>query len=271
VGTSRAVAARIDGWCFGTESERPSELTLDWAGRWRTIHCLRVGSDNGKMDLYDIRKTGRREMTIRVQSIEGPAMRKPRVRLREFLLLTTLASLVTAAFAIRARTANLESAQEHDFHAHRERLSVKWWEDHIQNAKKYLEVTPPISEDWAAGCDLRLIRSVKDVGDIPTEGKDLIIVADVYGVLYFRMFDGHGKIVVDWAEGLQADNLEKQFVSLWPPHELTGIEKARVITAVTSILGASRATVQASVRSMQAMRTEAIAKADHHEQIARRP
>jgi hypothetical protein len=223
------------------------------------------------MDLYDIRKTSRRDMALPVQSSEDPAMRKPRVRLREFLLTTTLASLVTAAFAIRARTAHLESAQVHAFLAHRERVSVKWWEDHIKDAKKYLEVTPPISGDRAAGCDLRLMPSVKDVGDIPTAGKDLIIVADVDGVLYFRMFDGDGKIVVDWAEGLQADNLMGQFVGLWPPHELTGIEKARVITAVTSILGASRAKVQASVRSMQAMHVEAIAKAEHHEQLARRP
>jgi hypothetical protein len=225
----------------------------------------------GKMVLYDIRKTGRREMAIPVQSIEDPAMRKPRVRLREFLLLTTLASLVTAAFAIRARTANLESAQEHALHAHQERLSVKWWEDHIISAKKYLKETPPISLDWAARCDLRLMPSVKGEGDIPTEGKDLIVVADEYGVFRFRMFDGHGKIVVDWAEGLHADDLKKQFMSLWPPHELTGSEKARIITAVTSILDASRATVQANLRSMQAMHAEAIAKADHHEQLARRP
>jgi hypothetical protein len=61
------------------------------------------------------------------------------------------------------------------------------------------------------------------------------------------MFDGNGKIVVHWCEGLHADYLRKQFMNLWPPHELTGNEKARVISAVNSILGASRSTVQANL------------------------
>jgi hypothetical protein len=65
----------------------------------------------------------------------------------------------------------------------------------------------------------------------------------------FRMFDGNGKIVADSCEGLQADYLGKQFMNLWPPHELTGTEKARVIIAVTSILGASRSIVQANLRA----------------------
>ena len=85
-----------------------------------------------KTVLCDIRKTGRNEMAIPVESLEALAMRKPRIRFREFLLLTTMASLITAAFAIRARTASLLSAQNHALHAYRARLSVNWWEDRIK-------------------------------------------------------------------------------------------------------------------------------------------
>ena len=91
-------------------------------------------------------------------------------------------------------------------------------------------------------CDLRLMSSVKEVSDIPTAGKDLIIVAAVDNVLHFRMFDGDGKVVVDTDEkrlteqARQIEDLRKQLVGLWPPHELTESEKGRVITAVTSIV-----------------------------------
>ena len=94
-----------------------------------------------------------------------------------------------------------------------------------------------------AGCDLRLMSSVKDVSEIPTGGEDLIIVAAVDHVLHFRMFDGDGKVVVDTDEkrlteqAPQIEDFRKQLVGLWPPHELTGSEKGRVITAVTSIVG----------------------------------
>src|SRR5262249_26530108 len=131
-------------------------------------------------------------MALPAQSIENPAMRTFRVRLREFLLIITMATLVTAAFAIRARAASLLSAQDHAFHAHRARVSVNWWEDRLKIGKQDFETNPLISEDRAARCDIRLMSSVKDMGDIPSEGKDLIIVADVPDMIVFRMFDGDG-------------------------------------------------------------------------------
>ena len=95
----------------------------------------------------------------------------------------------------------------------------------------------------AAGFDLRLMSSLNDVSGIPTEGKNLIIVAAVNNVLHFRIFDGDGKVVVDTDEkrlteqARQIEDLRKQLESLWPPHELTRSDKGRVITAVTSIVG----------------------------------
>ncbi len=91
--------------------------------------------------------------------------------------------------------------------------------------------------------DLRLLFSVKDLSDIPTGGKDLIIVAAVGNVLHFRVFDRDGKLVVDidgkrlTSQARQIESLGQQLVDLWPPHQLTASEKDRVITAVTSIVG----------------------------------
>ena len=93
------------------------------------------------------------------------------------------------------------------------------------------------------GFDLRLMSSLNDVRGIPTEGKNLIIVAAVNNVLHFRVFDDDGKVVVDTDEkrlteqARQIEDLRKQLESLWPPHELTRSDKDRVITAVTSIVG----------------------------------
>ena len=100
--------------------------------------------------------------------------------------------------------------------------------------------------------DLRLMSSVTDVSDIPTVGLSLIIVAVVDHVLHFRIFDGDGKMVVDTDEKRlteqaqqiedlrkqpqQIEDLRKQLESLWPPHELTKSERARIIAAATSIV-----------------------------------
>ncbi len=95
----------------------------------------------------------------------------------------------------------------------------------------------------SSGFDLRLMSSLKDVSGIPTEGKNLNIVAAVNNVLHFRIFDGDGEVVVDTDEkrlteqARQIEDLRKQLESLWPPHELTRSDKDRVITAVTSIVG----------------------------------
>jgi hypothetical protein len=95
--------------------------------------------------------------------------------------------------------------------------------------------------------DLRLMRSVSDVKDIPTEGKNLILVAAVGHALHFRIFGGDGKVVVDTDEksltgqAQQIEDLRKQLESLWAPHEpprkLTRSEEARVIAVVTSVVG----------------------------------
>jgi len=91
------------------------------------------------------------------------------------------------------------------------------------------------------GFDLRLMPPLNDVSGIPTEGKNLIIVAAVGKVLYFRIFDGKEVFNKDESsltkQARQIEDLRKQLESLWPPHKLARSEKDRVITAVTSIVG----------------------------------
>ncbi|WP_406696614.1 hypothetical protein V5E97_37080 [Singulisphaera sp. Ch08] len=60
-------------------------------------------------------------------------MRMPRVRFREFLLITTLASLVTAAFALRASVAHLEAAHVHATRAYQARLQLPFWEGVVKD------------------------------------------------------------------------------------------------------------------------------------------
>ena len=93
------------------------------------------------------------------------------------------------------------------------------------------------------GFDLRLMSSVNDVSNMPTDGKNLIIVADVQNVLHFRIFDADGKRVVDTGENQLPDKapqiaeLKSLLSDLWGVPQLSQSDKDRVITAVTSIVG----------------------------------
>ena len=113
-------------------------------------------------------------------------MRKLRLRFREFLLLTVLTSLITAAFAIRARMADREVAHGHAARAYRVRVEAKYLAERIEFARRKLEIAPILSQNWADECDLRLMPSVIEAGDLPAEGKDLVVVAEFNDSLWFR-------------------------------------------------------------------------------------
>ncbi len=89
--------------------------------------------------------------------------------------------------------------------------------------------------------ELRLMPNVNDLKALPSAGKRLIIVADVNHTLHLRLFDVEGKMVLDSdAKRLTntwADYLQRLVPRLWPPHELTHIEKLSVINAVTTLAG----------------------------------
>jgi tetratricopeptide (TPR) repeat protein len=93
----------------------------------------------------------------------------------------------------------------------------------------------------ADDCTLKLISSLKDASGIPTQGKNELIVASIDNVLYFRLFDLDGKVVVDIDEKRlkeragQIDDFREQIQNLWPPHKLTKPENDQAIASTSSI------------------------------------
>jgi hypothetical protein len=208
-------------------------------------------------------------------AVEPPDMRKPRLRFREFLLLITLASLITATLAMRARTADPRYAPPHPAAlALQLRRYLGDATEFIELTKRSMEMCPPISETWAAGCDVRIMPfSLTDLRDFPTEGKNLLIVADCNGPLWFRMFDSEGKIAVDHSEGSHRglDGFRKVLEGIWPPHELTAAEKRWIINSVTPFVKDHRTYLEARLKEWEAGYVEALAKAEEYERLALRP
>ncbi len=105
------------------------------------------------------------------------------------------------------------------------------------------EQIEPLLKNLGSGYDVLLVQALTAVSGMPTAGKNLVIVAEVDHVLHFRIFDGDGKRVVDTAENRlpdkarQIEDLRKQLATLWPPYELSKIDKDRTTTSVTSIVG----------------------------------
>jgi WD40 repeat protein len=100
------------------------------------------------------------------------------------------------------------------------------------------------------GCDLRLME-VKNVSEIPTKGKALLIAADLGDRVLFRLFDHDGRMAMEWmARDInemrlpdlagQVDDLKKQLLNLWLPGELSADEKNLLVSAVRSIVGHGR-------------------------------
>ncbi len=93
------------------------------------------------------------------------------------------------------------------------------------------------------GCSLRLMSAVEGVSDIPTDGKNLIIVASVNPALHFRIFDGRGKVAVDTddqslpEQTRRIEGLRKQLEGFGSEYELTRREKRRMINTISSIVG----------------------------------
>ena len=93
------------------------------------------------------------------------------------------------------------------------------------------------------GCSLRFLSGVEDVGDVPAEGKRMIVVAAVNDAIHFRVFDRRGRIVVDTASTAltakngQIEGLRNQFDDSSPERKLTRREKRRTIKTISSIVG----------------------------------
>jgi hypothetical protein len=111
----------------------------------------------------------------------------------------------------------------------------------VNEIEAALEMTEGLGAgDW---CEIRLMPKVSDVTALPTAGKRLIIVAEVNRALHLRMFDVEGTMILDSAArrftNTWVEYLEQLVPRLWPPHELTFIDRVSVVNAVTQIAGRS--------------------------------
>jgi hypothetical protein len=90
--------------------------------------------------------------------------------------------------------------------------------------------------------DLRLIRATT-VGDLPIEGESLVVVAEVAGVLHFRIFDAAGAQVIDTDESELAGKtteltaLRGRLSGLWATTNLLNSDKSTVVASASSIVG----------------------------------
>ena len=91
--------------------------------------------------------------------------------------------------------------------------------------------------------ELRLMPNLNDLSALPAAGKRLIIVADVNHALHLRMFNVEGKMELDSDAkrftSTWVDYLQQSVPTLWPPHELTHIERISVINAVRMLAGST--------------------------------
>jgi hypothetical protein len=92
--------------------------------------------------------------------VEAPAMRKPRVRFREFLLVITLASLVVAVFAIRAKNAHRDLASDHEVHAYQARGTVDYLKNLIKMREKRLKMATTAGDKIVLQSDLMSVRAM---------------------------------------------------------------------------------------------------------------
>jgi multidrug efflux pump subunit AcrA (membrane-fusion protein) len=123
---------------------------------------------------------------------------------------------------------------------------------------------PERDANYVHGVDLRLIPSTADPGALPTEGRDLVVLARVHGAIHFRFFGDDGKRLVDTDEGRLADSkpqlagLKSFLAGLWDrprprptgpdkggvwdkipggAPEISPIDKDKVLTALRAIFG----------------------------------
>lgn len=198
-------------------------------------------------------------------------MRMPRLRFREFLLVVTLISLVTAGFSINARTSNILFVQDHLSMAERARSQARSMDIQIANVKRQLEKPPKISRECALGHQFKLISKVTDPRDLPEAGQNLIVVTSLEGHPWFRIFDEKGKRVVDYVEWNREKSKDfvERIATLGPQHEFTNAEKLWIIDWIIVFVNDHQLWLHDYVKILETARSKALTEAEALEQSAR--
>ncbi|MGC8642254.1 MAG: efflux RND transporter periplasmic adaptor subunit, partial [Isosphaeraceae bacterium] len=125
---------------------------------------------------------------------------------------------------------------------------------------------PEQDANYVRACDLRLLAALKNVSEMPSSGRDLVVLGNQQNVLQIRIFDSNGKRVVSTDEPAltqkqpQIAQLKSLLAGLWGLDRISPLDKDRVIAILTTIFGADKIPVgtKASVL-VQAYRDEPIA------------
>ncbi len=184
-------------------------------------------------------------------------MRIPRFRIRTMMI----AVAVAAAFSAGAATIQRRSVRFQELSVLHQMEAAK---SLLSDLEVYLLQTAPQGPRFLTlgeRFDVRLMSSLEDVGEIPTRGEDLIVVADIKGVLHFRVFESdRDTAAVETTlenRASQIKDLRGQLHGLWPPHELMSSEKRQLKVALTSILCPTASERQEILDEMDRPRREA--------------
>jgi hypothetical protein len=198
--------------------------------------------------------------------------RRLRLGLREFLLLVTLASIVVAAFALRARTVRDEEAVEHlFFHARRARVSADWWRGRIAWEQQRLDERPKITEEWLEGCEARLLPPDEDPSGTAATGKSLFIALNTTFVpsIWIGVYDEDGRRILEHLDASKPmHDLLGRLARPGSTVELAGVDKRSAVALAAAILAEYEHGLQEGLKTARAHLAQEIAEAERHEREA---
>ena len=118
------------------------------------------------------------------------------------------------------------------------------------------------------GIELKLMPALEDIKKLPTNGKNLIVVAAVKNVLHFRIFDVEGNVATDTDEtklterAQQVEKLRERLETLWTARspELTKNDRDVITREVASIVEDNRWSGQVDQGNLRVQLTESPGK-----------
>jgi multidrug efflux pump subunit AcrA (membrane-fusion protein) len=106
---------------------------------------------------------------------------------------------------------------------------------------------PEGDADYVHGSDLRLMPTLKDVRELPSTGREMVVLARVQDALHVRIFDSDSKAVVDAKETEMSDKNAKDLDGLkavlqdaWGAPRVSPLDKDRILAILAAMFGRTR-------------------------------
>jgi hypothetical protein len=201
----------------------------------------------------------------------GPSRRRFRLRFREFLLFVALASILAATVAVRLRTVRVAEAEDHLTAAHWVRWSAQGWKDRMEREEKRLGEWPNITEEWLAGCGVRLLPTDRPPRSFAATGKTLAVALELYHApsIWIGVFDEEGKLILEHSDASR--EMHALLGRLARPEtavELTGADKQATVDLVAAIFARYEHDLQEDLKTTRARLAHEITEAERHEREA---